>query len=102
LELHRLDTQVVTMTFSEFGRRPSENESRGTDHGTTAPLFVLGTRVRGGLHGTAPALNLRKNQDLAFTTDFRGVYATLLEDWLSCPAGPVLNGSFAKLPLIAG
>ena len=101
LELHRLDTQVVTMTFSEFGRRPSENESRGTDHGTTAPLFVMGTRVRGGLHGTTPALALRKNQDLAFTTDFRNVYATMLEDWLSCPAGPVLNGSFAKLPLIA-
>lgn len=100
LELHKLDGQVTTMTFSEFGRRPSENESRGTDHGTAAPLFVLGSRVKGGLHGTAPALNLAPNQDLTFTTDFRSVYATMLDHWLACPSEPVLGGKFAPLPLI--
>ena len=102
LEAHRLDGQVTTMTFSEFGRRPSENESKGTDHGTSAPLFVMGSAVQGGLHGTAPSLDIQHNQDIAFSTDFRSVYATMLKDWLVCPPDPVLGGSFAPLPVIAG
>jgi uncharacterized protein (DUF1501 family) len=100
LEHHRLDGQVTTMTFSEFGRRPSENESRGTDHGTAAPLFVMGSRVKGGLHGTPPALNLAHNQDLTFSTDFRQVYATMLDRWLGCPSETVLGGKFAALPIV--
>lgn len=91
LEMHKLDGQVMTMTFSEFGRRPSENDSHGTDHGTAAPLFVMGTRVRGGLHGTAPSLKLKHNEDLTFSTDFRQVYGTVLERWLGCPAKSVLG-----------
>lgn len=101
LEGHRLDGQVLTMTFSEFGRRASENDSKGTDHGTASPLFVLGSRLRGGLHGTAPDLNLPRNHDLTFSTDFRSVYATVLEGWLGAPAAPVLHGDFARLPLLA-
>jgi uncharacterized protein (DUF1501 family) len=100
LELHRLDGQVATMTFSEFGRRPSENQSRGTDHGTAAPLFVMGSRIKGGLHGTAPALNLAHNQDLTFSTDFRSVYATMLDRWLGCPSAAVLGGKFNDLPIV--
>lgn len=100
LELHKLDGQVTTMTFSEFGRRPSENESRGTDHGTAAPLFVMGSRVKGGLHGTAPALNLARNQDLTYSTDFRSVYATMLDRWMACPSEAVLGGKFATLPIV--
>ena len=100
LEAHRLDGQVTTMTFSEFGRRPSENESRGTDHGTAAPLFMLGSSVKGGLHGTAPSLKLERKQDLSFSTDFRSVYATALDSWLKCPSEPVLGGKFASLPII--
>jgi len=100
LQAHRLDGQVMTMTFSEFGRRPSENESKGTDHGTAAPLFVMGSRVSGGLHGTPPALNLAANQDVAFSTDFRSVYATMLADWLGSPPEPVLGGKFTTLPLV--
>ena len=102
LEAHKLDGQVTTMTFSEFGRRPSENESKGTDHGTAAPLFVMGSGVKAGLHGTAPSLDLKRNQDLAFSTDFRGVYATMLERWLDCPSEPVLAEKFAQLDLFAG
>jgi len=101
LEARKLDSQVTTMTFSEFGRRPSENESKGTDHGTAAPLFVLGSRVKGGLHGTAPSLKLERNQDLAFSTDFRQVYATALDGWLECPSEKVLGGKFAPLPIVA-
>jgi len=101
LEARQLDGQVVTMTFSEFGRRASENESRGTDHGTASPLFVLGSRVKGGLHGSAPDLNLPKNQDLTFSTDFRSVYATVLENWLGSPADKVLGGNFSRLPILS-
>ena len=100
LEARKLDGQVVTMTFSEFGRRASENQSRGTDHGTASPLFVLGSAVRAGLHGSAPSLKIPRNQDVAFGTDFRCVYATMLEDWLGCPSEPVLFGKFAKLSLV--
>lgn len=100
LEAHQLDGMVATMTFSEFGRRPSENESRGTDHGTAAPLFVMGSKVHGGLHGTPPDLALQKNQDLTFTTDFRSVYATMLEKWLTCPAAPVLGKAFPPVTFL--
>jgi uncharacterized protein (DUF1501 family) len=97
-----LDGQVLTMTFSEFGRRPSENDSRGTDHGTAAPLFVMGPGLQGGsLHGTAPTLaGLAKNQDLAYTTDFRSVYATVLDRWLGAPADAVLGQRFDRLGFV--
>ncbi len=101
LEAKKLDGQVTTMTFSEFGRRPSENESRGTDHGTAAPLFVMGASVKGGLHGTAPLLNLPKNQDLTYSTDFRSIYATMLENWLGSSSENVLGGKFEKVGLFA-
>jgi uncharacterized protein (DUF1501 family) len=97
LEARKLDRQVMTMTFSEFGRRPSENQSRGTDHGTAAPLFIMGSSVKAGLHGTPPSLHLQQNQDLQFSTDFRRVYATALERWLDCPADKVLAGKFEPL-----
>ncbi len=100
LEAHRLDGQVMTMTFSEFGRRPMENLSRGTDHGTAAPLFVMGTKVKGGLHGTAPSLKLEKNQDLKFSTDFRQVYATVLDRWLGAPHDAVLGKKFEPLSFV--
>lgn len=100
LEAKHLDSQVTTMTFSEFGRRPSENQSRGTDHGTAAPLFVMGSKVRGGLHGNAPSLALERNQDLTFTTDFRRVYSTALEGWLGCPADKVLARKFEPLAFL--
>jgi uncharacterized protein (DUF1501 family) len=100
LEHKKLQDQVTTMTFSEFGRRPNENQSRGTDHGTSAPLFVLGSKVKGGLHGTAPSLQLQKNQDLQFSTDFRNVYATVLDRWLACPSADILKGKFEPVGFI--
>ena len=97
---HKLDQQVLTMTFSEFGRRPSENASAGTDHGTAAPLFVMGSSLKSHLIGSAPNLNLRPNQDLTFSTDFRSVYATVLERWLQADSSAVLNGRFNPLPFL--
>jgi uncharacterized protein (DUF1501 family) len=100
LEGKKLDGQVLTMTFSEFGRRPSENESRGTDHGTAAPLFVMGSRVKAGIHGTAPSLDVDRNEDLAFTTDFRAVYSTVLGSWLGCDAKKILGADYAAVGFI--
>lgn len=100
LEGHKLDKQVTTMTFSEFGRRPSENDSAGTDHGTAAPLFVVGSNVKGGMYGTAPSLNIKKNQDIDFSTDFRQVYSTMLEKWMNCPSDAVLGKKYNNLPII--
>ena len=92
-----LDDQVLTMTFSEFGRRPNENQSAGTDHGTAAPLFIMGRRIHGALHGAAPSLELEKNADLAFSTDFRSVYATVLDRWLETPADAILGARHERL-----
>jgi uncharacterized protein (DUF1501 family) len=86
---------VLTMTFSEFGRRVKENAGRGTDHGTAAPMFVIGTRVKGGLYGTDPVLgSLDGNGDLIYGIDFRSAYATVLNRWMGDNAAPVLNGTF--------
>src|SRR5690606_5126973 len=95
-----LGPQVLTMTFSEFGRRPAENESAGTDHGTAAPLFVMGSKIKGPLHGTAPDLKLDRKQDLTYSTDFRQIYATVLDRWLECPSDKTLGQKFAPLNFI--
>ncbi|MDR1012019.1 MAG: DUF1501 domain-containing protein [Opitutaceae bacterium] len=101
LDAHGLADQVLTMTFSEFGRRPMENESKGTDHGTAAPLFVMGGKIAGGLHGSAPSLDLERNQDLAFSTDFRQVYATVLQNWFACKTTPdILGATFKPLGFV--
>jgi uncharacterized protein (DUF1501 family) len=101
LEGHKLDNQVTTMTFSEFGRRPSENDSKGTDHGTAAPLFVVGSKIKGGIYGTSPNLNLKKNQDMEFSTDFRQIYSTMLEKWMNCPSDKVLGKKYTNLDIIS-
>ena len=100
LEAHHLEDQVLTMTFSEFGRRPSENTSGGTDHGTAAPLFVMGSQIKKGIVGTAPSLDLDRNQDLQFSTDFRQIYSTILKNWLHCPSHSILNQSFSLLDFV--
>mgnify|MGYP003334964374 FL=1 len=70
---------VVVMTYSEFGRRAKQNASGGTDHGTSAPHFVMGGKVRGGLHGVYPSLTDLADGDLRHTVDFRNVYSTLAQ-----------------------
>jgi len=100
LEGHGLADRVLIMTWSEFGRRVAENGSRGTDHGTAAPMFVLGTPVKGGLYGETPDLRSLDNGNLKFTTDFRSVYATVLQGYLNAPAHDLLGGDFGTLPLL--
>lgn len=73
---------TLVMTISEFGRTVAENGSFGTDHGSAAPLFLMGNNITGGLKGTYAGLdNLDTYGDLKYTTDFRSIYATILEDW---------------------
>ena len=85
------DTRVRVMTFSEFGRRVQENNSRGTDHGAAACLLVAGPSVRGGVVGKHPSLSDLDAGDLKFHTDFRRVYATMLDGWLGCDSKLVLG-----------
>lgn len=100
MELGRWDTTLV-MTYSEFGRHVRENESRGTDHGTAAPHFIAGARVRGGLVGVVPQLGrLDGNGDLPLGVDFRSMYATVLEGWWGVDSTRILNERFDTLPLL--
>jgi uncharacterized protein (DUF1501 family) len=101
LEKLGLADRVVTLAFSEFGRRVEENASKGTDHGAAGPMFLLGPAVRGGFAGKRPDLTrLDANGDLAFTTDFRSVYATVLEGWLEVDSSVVLPREFPLLDVI--
>ncbi|WP_020659663.1 DUF1501 domain-containing protein [Amycolatopsis benzoatilytica] len=89
--------QAVVLVYSEFGRRVTANASEGTDHGTAGPVFVLGNGVRGGFHGDEPSLTDLADGDLKETTDFRDVYATMLEQVLGADAGRVLPGHSGRL-----
>jgi uncharacterized protein (DUF1501 family) len=91
---------VVTLVFSEFGRRLKENGSGGTDHGTAAPVFILGSQVKGGLYGAYPSLVSLSGNDLKYEVDFRAVYYTLIEEWLRGDAKAVLGRSYENLGFI--
>jgi uncharacterized protein (DUF1501 family) len=92
--------KAVVMTYSEFGRRVKENGSRGTDHGAASCMFVAGPKVKGGMHGKYPKLDDLTDGDLKFTTDFRRVYAGLLEDWLGVDHRVVLGDKFEPLSIV--
>jgi uncharacterized protein (DUF1501 family) len=94
------DKRVVVMTFSEFGRRVQENGSKGTDHGSGSCLFVAGPAVKGGLVGKHPSLSDLDDGDLRYHTDFRRLYATLLDQWLGCDSRAVLGEKFEHLDLL--
>ena len=99
-ELNRWDDTLIT-TYAEFGRRPRENLSGGTDHGTANAHFVLGGRVKGGLLGARPALDrLDGNGNLPFDVDFRDIYATVLERWWGINSQTALQGKFAPVAFL--
>ena len=99
---------VLTMTFSEFGRRVFQNNSQGTDHGTAAPVFIFGDNVNGGVYGTDPKLaeeDLDESFNLQYETDFRQVYTTILNEWFELDdaiTADALGGEFEKIPFIEG
>jgi uncharacterized protein (DUF1501 family) len=93
---------TLVMQFSEFGRRISENGSQGTDHGAAAVMMAFGGGVRGGIYGTAPSLDPNPNNpslennggDVRYETDFRSVYAKVLDGWLGANSVSILGGDF--------
>jgi uncharacterized protein (DUF1501 family) len=95
-----LDKRVLVMTYSEFGRRVEENRSLGTDHGTAAPMLVMGGSVQGGLKGAHPSLADLDEGDLRFHTDFRQVYATILDRWLKADSPAILGTKFPHVPVL--
>lgn len=94
--------RVLLMTFSEFGRRVSDNANSGTDHGAAAPMFVVGDKVKAGLLGQYPSLAPADlfEGDIKFTVDFRTVYASVLENWLKTRSEPILGRKFEPLQLV--
>jgi uncharacterized protein (DUF1501 family) len=86
--------RVRLMTFSEFGRRVQENNSRGTDHGAASCMFIAGPSIKGGVVGKHPSMSDLDAGDLQFHTDFRRVYATLLDGWLDCDSKAVLGAKW--------
>ena len=101
LKEHGRDEDTLILVFSEFGRRIKDNGS-GTDHGAGGAAFVIGDVVKGGLYAEYPSLapETLVDGDLKFNNDFRGIYATLLEDWLGLASKPIVNGSFEKFDFI--
>jgi uncharacterized protein (DUF1501 family) len=92
-------TMVV---FSEFGRRPKENNNSGTDHGTAGPMFVIGSKVKGGLYGSPVDLEkLNATDNLSHTVDFRRVYASVIEEWMGGNSKAVLNREFETMKLFS-
>ena len=101
LKEHNASENVLMFIFSEFGRRTHDNGS-GTDHGAAGVTFVIGDRVNGGEYGEYPSIKREDLQqgDLVPDTDFRGVYSTILEDWLHMDAKPIVGGTFEKLSFV--
>jgi uncharacterized protein (DUF1501 family) len=99
---------TLVLQFSEFGRRISENGSTGTDHGAASLMMAMGGGVRGGLYGTAPNLRAgsdnptleNNSQDVRYETDFRSVYARVIDDWLGGDSVAILGGNFRNGPQI--
>jgi uncharacterized protein (DUF1501 family) len=94
--------RVLMLTFSEFGRRAKENGSKGTDHGSGAPTFLVGGKVKSGVVGKHPSLTDLDDGNLRFDTDFRQVYAAVLEKWLGVQHKEVLGKEFTPAGVFAG
>lgn len=93
-------SDVTVIIYSEFGRRVKANASQGTDHGTAGPVFVIGDRITGGMYGDQPSLNKLVDGDLAVTTDFRDIYASVLQNDLKSDPGQVLDNWKGRINLL--
>ena len=94
--------KVLTMVFSEFGRRVAQNGSGGTDHETAAPMFLVGDNVKAGLLEKHPSLTKLDQGDLIYNTDFRQVYASVLEDWMGADSKEILGKKYTKSSVLKG
>ncbi|MCE9561658.1 MAG: DUF1501 domain-containing protein [Planctomycetes bacterium] len=98
---HGHKDRLCVMTFSEFGRRAKENGSKGTDHGSGAPMMLVGGNVKAGIVGEHPSLTKLEDGNLVHATDFRRVYSAVLEQWLGVDAKAVLGGEFKPVEVFA-
>jgi uncharacterized protein (DUF1501 family) len=94
------DARVLTMVFSEFGRRVGQNASGGTDHGTAAPLFLVGPIVKPGVANPHPSMTDLDQGDLKYTVDFREVYSAVIGGWMKADARAILEGAFSPAPVL--
>ncbi len=94
--------RVLLMTFSEFGRRAKENGSQGTDHGSAAPMLLVGGKVKAGVVGAHPSLTELEQGNLKHHTDFRQVYAAVLDQWLGVSSKEVLGKAFEPVGVFKG
>jgi len=92
--------KVIVLVFSEFGRRVSENASQGTDHGAAGSMFVIGSKVKGGVYGGSPNLTDLQDGDIKYKIDFREVYASALDNWMGGDSELVLGQKFSPLAII--
>ncbi len=92
--------KVIVLVFSEFGRRTFENASGGTDHGAAAPMFLVGSKVKGGVYGPIPDLNDLQDGDVKFKIDFRQVYATALDSWMGGDSAVTLGKKFDQIDVV--
>src|SRR2546426_2587866 len=101
LAAHNMADKVLIATWSEFGRRPKENASGGTDHGAAAPLLLIGDPVQGGLYGAQPSLTTLDNTgNLKYSVDFRSVYQEILSGHLGADAAKILGSSYDRVPFL--
>ena len=99
LEEHNASDDVAILVFTEFGRRMRDNGS-GTDHGSGGGAFLFGKKVKGGLYSEYPSLDPAEwehGEDLRHTIDFRGIYGTVLEQWLGLESRPIVKGDFEQI-----
>jgi uncharacterized protein (DUF1501 family) len=101
LSAYGMSDRVLIATWSEFGRRPKENASVGTDHGTSAPVFLIGDPIKGGVYGEAPRLDqLDRNGNPKYAVDFRSVYQEILQTHLAVDPREVLDQTFERIALV--
>lgn len=86
--------KVTVLVFSEFGRRVNENASQGTDHGAAAPMFVAGGLIKGGFYGSNPDLTNLDRGDVKWQTDFRQVYASVIDRWMGGDSASIFGRKF--------
>ncbi|HZP95565.1 MAG TPA: DUF1501 domain-containing protein [Candidatus Limnocylindria bacterium] len=101
LAAYGMADRVLIATWSEFGRRAQETGNGGTDHGTAAPMFLIGDNVKGGMYGEAPSLGVGRDGNLRYSVDFRAVYQEILESHMKVDAREVLGSRFERIPAVA-
>ena len=102
LQSRGLDKQVLTLIQTEFGRRPAQNGSGGTDHGTAGSIVAIGGNVKGGFYGGQPALDSLVNGNLPMQVDFRAVYGEVISKWLKGNPQTVLEQPLPPIGFITG